>query len=60
MRDEAWENWLETSAMLLSLDIPEVCRPGVLENLQRNFMIAEKLFEFPLDDLTELAPIFCA
>lgn len=60
MNDEELESWMETSAQLVGIKIPADCRPGVLENLQRNFSIAEKLMSFRLAEDIEMAPIFKA
>lgn len=60
MSGDEWEQWMETSAKLIGLEIPENCRAGVLENLQRNFAIAETLMQFPLTDEMDAAPVFSA
>ncbi|MEC4805387.1 MAG: DUF4089 domain-containing protein [Jaaginema sp. PMC 1079.18] len=53
-----YEQYVEQMANLMALSIPEVCLPGVIENLERMAIVAEKVAEFPLTEIIEPAAIF--
>lgn len=53
-----YEQYVEQMAKLIDLPIPEECLPGVIENLERMAMIAQKVTEFPLDETIEPVPTF--
>ncbi len=53
-----YENYVEQTAELLGLNIPEQYREGVTENFIELSAIAQQVMEFPLLPQTEIAPVF--
>lgn len=50
--------YLDQMSQILDLPIPDDCRPGVLDNLNRTMAIAQLVLEFPLPVEIEVAPTF--
>jgi hypothetical protein len=53
-----WSSYVDQTAKLLDLPIPEELCPGVIENFERIVAIAQPVLDFPLDDTDEPAPVF--
>jgi hypothetical protein len=53
-----WGDYVDQTARLLDLPIPEALRPGVVENFERIVAIAQPVLDFPLEDTDEPAPTF--
>lgn len=52
------DRYIESSAALLQLSLPEASRPAVAANLAQIQSLVEFIEEFPLPPETEAAPIF--
>lgn len=50
--------YVEQTALLLDLNLPEEYRDGVIANFERIQVIAKLVSEFPLPEDIEAAPIF--
>jgi hypothetical protein len=50
--------YIEQTAKLLDLPIPQECEQGVMDNFVRMQAIAALVTEFPLPDDIETAPVF--
>ncbi|MGD1908654.1 MAG: DUF4089 domain-containing protein [Leptolyngbyaceae cyanobacterium] len=53
-----WGDYVDQTAKLLNLPIPEEIYPSVVENFERIVAIAQPVLDFPLTDTDEPAPIF--
>jgi hypothetical protein len=53
-----FEQYVEQMAKLIDLPIPDACRSGIIENLERMAVIARQVTEFPLDETIEPASKF--
>ena len=51
-------DYVEQTALLLNLNLPEEYREGVIANFERIQVIAKLVNEFPLPEDIEAAPIF--
>lgn len=52
------DHYLDAAAALIGLPIPDECRPGVLENLERMQQVAQAFLSFPLPPDIEPASTF--
>ncbi|MEM9926791.1 MAG: DUF4089 domain-containing protein [Cyanobacteria bacterium P01_D01_bin.50] len=50
--------YIDQTALLLDLQLPEEYRDGVIENFERIQVIAKLVNQFPLPEDIEAAPIF--
>ncbi|QDZ41460.1 DUF4089 domain-containing protein [Euhalothece natronophila Z-M001] len=50
--------YVEQTAQLLGIEIPEAYQQGVVENMAQLSAIAQQVMEFPLPPNTEIAPVF--
>jgi hypothetical protein len=50
--------YVEQTAYLLDIDLPEEYRESVIENFRQLSAIAQQVMEFPLPSHTEIAPVF--
>lgn len=63
MRDDQFSErdyaaYVEQTAQLLGMEIPEEYQEGVVENMTQLSAIAQQVMEFPLPPNTEIAPVF--
>lgn len=63
MRDDQFSErdyaaYVEQTAQLLGIEIPEAYQQGVVENMTQLSAIAQQVMEFPLPPTTEIAPVF--
>ncbi len=57
--EEALGAYLDQASRLVDLPIPAEYRRGVLDNLDMLFGHARMVAAFPLDERSEVAPVFC-
>lgn len=50
--------YVEQTAQILEIPLPEEYREGVVENMAQLSAIAQQVMEFPLPPNTEIAPVF--
>jgi len=53
-----YTTYVEQTACLLELDLPNDYRDSVIENFAQLSAIAQQVMEFPLPSDTEIAPVF--
>jgi len=68
MSDSSWQRqpppkddqtaYVEQTARLLGLNLPDQYRDSVIENFRDLNAIAQQVMEFPLPPHTEIAPVF--
>lgn len=51
-------DYVDTLSAVLDLPIPAELRPGVIDNIERIWVIAQPVLDFPLPDDLEVAPTF--
>lgn len=56
--DDDLERFADAAALFLDLRLPEVSRPGVIENLRTLRRHTALVMEFPICERTDIAPIF--
>jgi hypothetical protein len=52
------EEYIDATARLLELEILPAHRPEVIRNFKLLMSQARRVLEFPLDERTEMAPVF--
>ena len=53
-----YTTYVEQTAQLLGIEIPEAYQAGVVENMSQLSAIAQQVMAFPLPRDTEIAPVF--